>query len=137
MDADRAMTDEQKACRKTTANFLQRSAARLERLLEINAPLIVVRREIEVAENRLRTLRAAFGVNACPFPNCECPPDSEGDVHCALSDGAQSKPARPLTREEEDAAWGSVTDQECSCCTAAVRLFCSVNGITLAAKEST
>ncbi len=62
MDADREMTDEQKVDQKIVAYYLERSAARLGRLLDINAPLIVVQREIEVAGNRLRTLQAAFGV---------------------------------------------------------------------------
>jgi hypothetical protein len=45
---------------------------------------------------------------------------------------APSGAARPLTSEEEEAAWDSITEQECSCCTAAVRLFCRINGIALA-----
>lgn len=56
----RELSDKDKADPKMVAHFLQRSVARLERLLEINAPLIVVQREIEVAGNRLRTLKDAF-----------------------------------------------------------------------------
>lgn len=47
---------------KWSARFFARSAARLERLLIINAPLPIVQSEIQTARNRLTELEAAYGV---------------------------------------------------------------------------
>ena len=51
-----------KADLKMTARFFARSAARLERLLIINAPQPIVENELQTARNRLTELEAACGV---------------------------------------------------------------------------
>jgi hypothetical protein len=46
---------------KMVARFLARSAARLERLLIIDAPQPIVENELKIARNRLTELEGAYG----------------------------------------------------------------------------